>query len=391
MELKNKIKLSNKVDLLIQSEIRNMSIECERLGGINLAQGISNLPLSAIIKDGAVRGIEKGLNYYTRYDGIQELRESIAQKYVNEGITCDPNKNIIVSAGATGAFYCACLATLNPGDEVIIFEPYYGYHINTLLAVEAVPVYVNLSPPEWLFNLEELELVITKKTKAIMINTPANPSGKVFSMKELEILGDFCIKHNLLVYTDEIYEYFIYDGVRHIIPESVKQYEGRTITISGYSKTFSITGWRIGYCIVPEYLHETIGYINDLVYVCAPSPLQCGVVSGMNQLSSDFYSSIKNRFIMKRNLLCEGLKSAGITPYIPKGAYYVLANVEHIPGKSSKQKAMYILEKAKVASVPGMAFYHDKAGEDLVRFCFAKEDEELEIACERLLKLKSTN
>lgn len=380
---------NKRVSLLVQSEIRNMSIECDRVDGINLSQGISNLPLSSFIKEASIDAIENGINYYTRYDGVQELREAIAKKAIlYNNIQCDPNKNIIVSAGATGAFYCACLALLNPGDEVIIFEPYYGYHINTLYAAEAVPVYIQMSLPNWSFNIEDLEAVITPRTKAIMINTPSNPSGKVYSMKELEVLADFCVKHDLFVFTDEIYEYFLYDNNKHISPGSLEKLKNQTITISGYSKTFSITGWRVGYCIVPEELHETIGYINDLIYVCAPSPLQFGVAKGITELSEDFYLSIQERFAKKRNKLCSVLKEIGITPYVPGGAYYILADVSKVPGTSSKEKAMYILNDCKVASVPGMAFYHDEGGNNLVRFCFAKEEDELDLACEKLLKLK---
>jgi aminotransferase len=385
----NKNNLSNKITLLTQSEIRNMSIECDRIGGINLSQGISNLPLSSFIKDGAITAIEEGINYYTRYDGVEELRKVIAIKSARyNDISCDPDKNIVVSAGATGAFYCACLALLNSGDEVIIFEPYYGYHINTLYAAEAVPVYVKMSPPEWSFTIKDLEAVVTPRTKAIMINTPSNPSGKVFTLDELELLGDFCEKHNLFVFTDEIYEYFLYDGKKHISPASLEKFKDRTITISGYSKTFSITGWRVGYCIVPEALHDAIGYVNDLVYVCSPSPLQYGVAKGISELNNDFYFSIQERFHKKRDLLCSVLDEAGLKPYSPSGAYYILSDVSNVPGISSKEKSMFILNECKVASVPGMAFYHDNGGENIVRFCFAKEEDELLKACEQLLKIK---
>lgn len=379
-------KLSN---FLVQSEIRNMSLECDKIGGINLSQGISNLPLSSVIKDGAFKAVENGINYYTRFDGVQELRESIAEKAFNYNrIKCDPNKNIIVSAGATGAFYCACLALLNPGDEVIIFEPYYGYHINTLQAAGAVPKFVKLSQPNWSINLTDLENAVTERTKAIMICTPSNPSGKVFNLQELTLLGEFCKKHDLIVFTDEIYEYFLYDNKQHISPASLDIFKNRTITISGYSKTFSITGWRVGYCIVPEHLHETIGYINDLIYVCSPSPLQYGVVAGINNLDITFYQSIQERFLKKRNQICDVLKQIGILPYVPDGAYYVLADVSNVPGMNSKDKAMHILKESKVACVPGMAFYSGNGGDNIVRFCYAKEQEELDAACENLLKLK---
>lgn len=388
MEKKNKV-LNKNLSLLIQSEIRNMSIECDNVGGVNLSQGISNLPLASFTKQGAVKAIESGINYYTRYDGVDELKEAIAIKAGNyNNINCDPNKNIIVSAGATGAFYCACLTILEPGDEVIVSEPYYGYHINTLYAAQAVPVYVKLSLPDWSFKIEDLEAAITPRTKAIMINTPANPSGKIFSLDELNMIGDFCIKHDLIVFTDEIYEYFLYDNKKHISPASLEKFNNRTITISGYSKTFSITGWRIGYCIVPEELHDAIGYVNDLVYVCAPSPLQYGVANGIKNLPSDFYLAIQEKFTKKRDLLCSVLTEIGIAPYKPNGAYYILADVSKVPGITSKQKAMYILNECKVACVPGTAFFHDFEGNNLVRFCFAKEEDELLKGCEQLSKLK---
>lgn len=380
--------MNRKVELLIQSEIRNMSIECDRIGGINLSQGISKFPIAEPIQERVGRAVAEGKNHYTRYDGIFPLREAIADKYREQGIVCDPEKNVIVSAGATGAFYCACMALLNPGDEVIIFEPYYGYHINTLWAVHAVPVYVRLSPPEWSFTLEQLERVVTEKTKAIMINTPANPSGKVFSKDELTALGYFCKKHRLWVFTDEIYEYFLYDDNQHIIPASLPEFSGKTITISGYSKTFSTTGWRVGYAVVPEELHYIIGYINDLIYVCAPSPLQYGIAEGMKTLPLAFYQILAQRFEKKRDLLCSTLSEIGLEPSIPQGAYYVLSNVEKIPGRTSKEKAMFILNETKVATVPGMAFYHDDGGENLARFCFAQEDDILEQACKLLLKRK---
>jgi aminotransferase len=221
-----------------------------------------------------------------------------------------------------------------------------------------------------------------------MICTPSNPSGKIFNLQELTLLGEFCKKHDLIVFTDEIYEYFLYDNKQHISPASLDIFKNRTITISGYSKTFSITGWRVGYCIVPEHLHETIGYINDLIYVCSPSPLQYGVVAGINNLDITFYQSIQQRFLKKRNQICDVLKQIGIIPYVPDGAYYVLADVSNVPGMNSKDKAMHILKESKVACVPGMAFYSGNGGDNIVRFCYAKEQEELDMACENLLKLK---
>ena len=383
-----KLSVSMRSELIVQSEIRTMSIESDRVNGKNLAQGVCDLDLPLPVKKGAKDAIDNGINHYTRYDGLKELRNSIAKKMLKyNNIKADPEKNIIVSCGVTGAFYSACLALLNPGDEIILFEPYYGYHVNTLLAAGAKPVYATMIPPEWSFDVEDLNRLITDKTKGIMINTPSNPSGKVFSRAELEMLGDFSIKHDLFIFTDEIYEYFIYDGLKHISPGSLPEIRDRTITISGYSKTFSITGWRIGYCACHEKWATMIGYINDLVYVCAPAPLQIGVARGIDELPYSFYQSLCDEYLLKRNKICSVLEKTGIKPYIPKGAYYVLADVGNLPGKTSKEKAMYLLHKTGVACVPGSAFYHDSGGETLVRFCFAKKDEELDQACERLLKL----
>lgn len=382
------LSVSRRSESFIQSEIRTMSIECEKVRGINLAQGVCDLDLPSSVKIGAQKAIESGINHYTRYDGLPELRRSIANKMLRyNNIRADPETNIIVSCGATGAFYSTCLALLNPGDEVIIFEPYYEYHVNTLLAVGAKPVYARMFPPSWAFDMKELEKLITKKTRGIVINTPSNPSGKVFSQEELDRLGDFCIRYGLFIFTDEIYEYFVYDNLKHISPGSLSNIQDRTITISGYSKAFSITGWRIGYCVCDEKWARMIGYINDLIYVCAPAPLQMGVSKGIDELPDDFYQSLCKEYLLKRNKICSVLKKIGLEPIIPQGAYYVLADASSLPGKTSKEKALFLLHKTGVASVPGSAFYHDNGGEGLLRFCFAKKEEELNDACERLLRL----
>lgn len=353
-----------------------------------MSQGICDLELPLPVKLGAKEAMDQGINHYTRYDGLQPLREAIANKMATYNkIQADPEKNIVVSCGATGAFYSACLALLNRGDEVILFEPYYGYHVSTLLAAGAVPVHVTLTPPEWSFDMKELEKVVTPRTKGIMICTPANPSGKAFARAELEQLAEFAVRHDLFVFTDEIYEYFLYEDHEHISPGSLDIIADRTITISGYSKTFSITGWRIGYAVCHEKWARMIGYVNDLIYVCGPAPLQMGVARGINELPAEYYESLCHEYYLKREKVCGTLSKAGITPYIPHGAYYVLADVARIPGKNSKEKAMFILNEAGVATVPGSAFYASDRGENLVRFCFAKSSEILDDACDRLLKL----
>jgi aminotransferase len=377
--------LSKKTNLIVQSEIRSMSIECEKVNGINLAQGVCDTEVPLPIRKGAQRAVDAGMNSYTRFDGTADLRRAIARKLKEYNhIEADPDTEITVSGGSTGALYCACLALLDPGDEVILFEPYYGYHVNTLLAVEAVPTYLTLRLPDWTFSPEDLEKVVTSRTKAIIVNTPANPSGKVFGRTELEWIAAFASRHDLFVFTDEIYEYFLYDGRCHVSPASLPGMAERTVTISGFSKTFSITGWRIGYSVAKKPWAEAIGYVSDLVYVCAPAPLQYGVSVGLDELALEFYCGLSSEYSRKRDRLCGALGHAGLAPHFPQGAYYVLADASRLPGTTSKDKAMFLLSRTGIAAVPGEAFYHGTEGQNLIRFCFAKTDSELDEACRRL-------
>jgi aminotransferase len=381
--------LSARGGRISKAEIRNMTVECERVGGINLAQGVCDLAVPDPVLDGAWTAMRQGVNAYTRHDGLAVLRQAIARKMKSfNGIHVDPETEVVASGGSTGALYCACVALLDPGDEVVLFEPYYGYHVNTLLAVDAVPRFVRMNPPDWEYDPNELERAISAKTKAILINTPGNPTGKVYSMAEIEHIAQLAVRYDLFIFTDEIYEYFVYDGRTHLSPGSLASIADRTITISGYSKTFSITGWRIGYCVCAAKWAEMIGYVNDLVYVCAPAPLQAGVAAGINSLGVEYYDQLRRSFEKKRNIICEGLDRAGFKFSLPQGAYYILAEADHIEGASCKEKAMNLLRLTGVAAVPGDAFYSEKGGENLLRFCYAKEDAELIDACNRLERLK---
>jgi aminotransferase len=381
------LSLSRRAARTVQSEIRAMSIACDRVQGINLAQGVCDTEVPLPVREGAKWAMEHGLNSYTRAEGLGPIREAIAEKMQRfNGIECDPETEVIVGSGATGAFYAAALALLNPGDEVILFEPFYGYHLNTLAAVEAVPLYITMRAPDWTFNREDLERTVTLRTRAIMLNSPGNPTGKIFTREEMEWIANFAKRHDLFVFTDEIYEYFVYEG-KHISIATLPGMRERTITMSGYSKTFSITGWRIGYTVCDRRWAQGIAYFHDLIYVCAPAPLQIGVAEGIRQLPESFYDEIGKEYVEKRDLLCNVLKEIGLTPSVPKGAYYVLADASILPGKTSRDKAMYLLEQTGVATVAGSAFYHGDGGENLVRFCFAKTDAELAEACKRLKSL----
>lgn len=383
----SKLCLSERAGLVLQSEIRAMSIACERVGGINLSQGICDLEVPQIVRAAAQRAIDDGFNIYTRCDGLLELRQAIAKKVRRFGIEANPEGEVVVTAGSTGALYCACMALLNPGDEVIVFEPFYGYHVQTLLAVDLVPRYVRLEAPTWNIDAAALERVVSKRTRGIIINTPANPTGKVLTRAELQLLADFAEAHDLFVFTDEIYEHFVYEG-EHIPFATLPGMRERTITISGVSKTFSITGWRIGYAICEPRWAAPISHFHDLLYVCAPAPLQKGVAAGLEGLPDAFYADIQRTYGGKRDRLCATLTRAGLTPSVPGGAYYVLADVSRLPGEESKARAMHLLDVTGVATVPGKAFFADpNDGAALTRFCFAKSDADLDEACRRLWQL----
>jgi len=379
------LRLSRRSAEVVQSEIRNMSVQCARMGGINLSQGVCDTPVPPPIAGAVAEGVAAGYNIYTRHDGIAALREAIAAKqHAFYGVAVDPDTQVIVSGGATGALYSTCLALLDAGDEVVLFEPYYGYHLNTLLSVGVVPAFVPMEPPDWTFSAADLERAITPRTRAIIVNTPGNPSGKVYTRAELEVIRDVAVRHDLFVFTDEIYEHFLFDGRAHVAPATIPGLAERTITISGFSKTFSITGWRLGYAIAPEAWAQTIGFYNDLVYVCAPAPLQYAVARGMAQLDRTYYDGLSDEYARKRAMICGALERAGLTPFVPQGAYYVIADGSRLAGRDSKERAMYLLEKTGVASVPGEAFFQRPEGRNYLRFCFAKSDEVLAQACEKL-------
>ena len=279
------LRLSRIAPDLVQSEIRAMTMECDRVGGVNLAQGVCDTELPGPVAEGAIRAIRDGHNIYTRLDGIAPLREAIAEKLHRDNhLRVDPESEVLVTSGATAGFYAALMALLDPGDEVVLFEPFYGYHLNTLTALRMTPVVVPLAWGDWSLDLDRLRAAITPRTRALVVNSPSNPSGKVFSRAELEAIAAVAEEHDLFLFTDEIYEYFVFDGTEHISPATLPGMAERTISISGLSKTFSITGWRIGYLTASARWLPAIAYFHDLTYVCAPSPFQYGAAAGLLQL-----------------------------------------------------------------------------------------------------------
>jgi aminotransferase len=376
--------LSKRLEGLVQSDIRRMTRECERVGGLNLGQGICDLPTPPLVAAGAKAAIDARKSTYTFPEGIIELRRAIADKLARDnGMTADPEGEIVVTIGSSGAFATTINALLDPGDGILLMEPYYGYHLNASIVAGLEPHYMTLEPPAFTFTAEALRAALRPNTRAVVVCTPSNPSGKMFTRAELEALAEVARERDLLVITDEIYEYIRYDGREHISPATVSDLGERTVTIMGLSKTFSITGWRIGYVVAPRQQARAITLVNDLYYVCAPAPLQHGVAAGFSAPAS-FFEALATDYQNKRDQLCASLDRAGMAPIVPEGAYYVLADIGGLGYGGALEAAMDLLERAKVASIPGTAFYRGATGERLVRFCFAKEDEVLDEACRRL-------
>ncbi|HET7712895.1 MAG TPA: pyridoxal phosphate-dependent aminotransferase, partial [Thermoanaerobaculia bacterium] len=307
--------ISDRLAGLVQSDIRRMSRECERVGGINLGQGICDLPTIPELVEGACDAIGSSKATYSKFEGIDPLRERIARKIERYNrFSADPDTEIVVTVGSTGGFTAAATATLNPGDEVILFEPYYGYHLNTLKVLGVVPKFVPLRLPDWSIDFDELRKAFGPRTRGVVVCTPSNPCGKVFTAAELEKIGALCREFGAWAFTDEIYEYIVYDGRKHVSMASLCR--DVTITISGFSKTFSITGWRIGYVVADPRAAQPIGLINDLFYVCAPTPLQWGIARAL-EVGEEYYRNLALDYQKKRDLLAEALADGGFRPFVP--------------------------------------------------------------------------
>lgn len=381
------MRIGSRLASLAISDIRAMTRACEAVGGINLGQGICDLPTPPPVAQGAIAAIETHQVVYTAPEGIHRLRTAVADKVRRwYDMQVDPSSEVVITCGATGGFAATCMALFDPGDEIVLFEPYYGYHLNTVIAFGMVPVLVPLLPPDWTFDPEALVRAITPRTRAVVVCTPANPSGKVWTATELDLLASVCERFDLLAITDEIYEHMVFDGAVHVPLATRDGARARTVTISGFSKTFAVTGWRVGYLIAPSELARRITVAHDLLYVCAPTPLQHAMVAGLG-MPKTFFDDIAVSYARKREILCNALADAGLAPYVPRGAYYVLADVRRLGQPTARAAAMTLLERTGIASVPGTSFFANPVGETLVRFCFAKDDDVLEEAARRLRRL----
>lgn len=361
-----------------------MTRACEAVGGINLGQGICDLPTPAPVAAGAIAAIQDGRSVYSYPEGIAPLRDKIAAKLRRQnGIEVDPATQILVSAGSAGAFTAAIHGLLDPGDGLLLMEPYYGYHRGAAKLAGLEVQSVALEEPGFRLTEDRLRASIQPNTRAVVICTPANPSGRVFDRSELELLGRVAQEHDLLVLTDEIYEEIRYGDVEHISPGGLPELADRTVTIMGLSKTFSITGWRLGYAVGSPERIQAMTLVHDLFYICAPTPLQHGVAAGFDAPTS-FFEEMRSDYAAKRELLCSTLETAGLRPHWPEGAYYVLAEHGRLGVEGASAAAHELLARCGVAAVPGTAFYSGGGGEHLLRFCYAKRMEELEEACRRI-------
>ena len=371
--------------------LRSLTLVINKVpGGINLGQGVCDLDSPKPLLDGAKRCIDGGdRQLYTPYAGLPELRAAIASKLRrHNGLDYGP-ENVAVTTGSSGAFFAAGMTLLDPGSEVILFEPFYSYHWSTTPLFGAVPVAVALDRDTLAFDEAAFRQALTPKTRAVVVNTPGNPSGKVWSRAELQRLGEILDGTDVIVLTDEVYEYMCFDGRRHVSPASVASLKDRTLTMNSFSKTYSITGWRIGFLAGPAAIVEKCGIVFDQIEVCASRPMQRGVQAALEQLPDSFYDDLQRSYEKKRDVFCAALRDAGFRFQKPEGAYYVLADYGDVLGNLEPHPAvLQMIERIQINAVPGHLFYGEPKGVRSMRFQFAVEMPVLEEACKRLRSLR---
>lgn len=382
--------LAERTQELKQSNIRAITLMLQEADGINLGQGICDMPTPEPIKRGAHEAIDGDRSIYSYYGGIHRLREALLNKArTYNRIPAQGVDDIMVTVGSTGAFVATMFTLLDHGDEVIVFEPYYGYHCNLLTVMGANLKFVRTEAPDWSIDFEYVESLISERTKAIIVTTPNNPTGKVWSRNELERMRDLLVKYDLYAITDEIYEYMLYDGHEHLSLASIEGAYERTITLSGFSKTYNMTGWRLGYAVGPEPIISKMGLLSDLIYICAPTPLQYGVAEAF-EMSDEYFTEMAAAYDRKRTLMCTTLEEIGFHVPWPEGSYYILADFSTLRDRfegfeDDMAACRTLVEKAGVGTVAGRSFFADDAdGDSCLRFCFAKEIDVLEEACRRL-------
>ncbi len=384
--------LSRITETFSESVIREMTRICDAVGGYNLSQGFPDFESPDAIKEAAIAAIRGGFNQYPVTFGEPELRDAIANKALAfNGIACNPVTDITVTCGATEAMIASLKALINPGDEIIVFEPFYENYGPDSILSGATPRYVTLHEPDWSFDETELARAFNNNTKAIVINTPNNPTGKVFSRSELNFIAGLCMQWNCYAITDEIYEHITFDGARHVSLASLPGMAERTVTINSISKTYSVTGWRVGWAIAAEPMTRRIRKVHDFLTVGAPTPLQHAAVVALG-FPDSYYESLRSHYAEARTFLLDVLEKAGFKASTPKGAYYTITDVTQLMKRFGVQDdvafSRALIEKYRVATVPGSSFYSDrKKGSHQVRFTFCKRWETLRAVQESLAQL----
>jgi aspartate/methionine/tyrosine aminotransferase len=383
-----KTALSQKAERFTESVIREMTRLAQIHGAVNLAQGMPDYEAPREIKEAACQAIMADINQYAITWGAKVFRDAIAAKAKQfMGLEVDPEREITVTCGSTEAMIASLLAVVNPGDEVVIFEPFYENYGPDAILSGAIPHFVELHPPDWHFDPEELASAFNSRTRAIIINTPNNPTGKVFRQQELRFIADQCLKWDVLAITDEIYEHILFDNHSHVSMATLDGMRDRTITINALSKTYSVTGWRIGYAIASPELTPGIRKVHDFLTVGAPAPLQeAGAIA--LALPRQYYTDLAAAYQHRRDLLLDSLRNAGFDCSTPQGAYYIMAGFQALGGLSDTEFTRYLVRDIGVAVVPGSSFFHEsERGSRYVRFCFCKKDSTLHSAGERLQRI----
>ena len=387
-----KIRSAKRVSSFADSVFGEMTRLAKLHNAVNLSQGFPDFEAPQAIKDAACRAIQDGQNQYAPPYGTEAFRDAIAADFTRRyGVPLIADEQVTVCCGATEAMMASMLSSIDPGDEVIVFEPFYENYGPDAILAGAEPKYVRMREPEWRFDPAELAAAFTNRTRAIVINSPNNPTGKVFTRDEVQLIAGLCQKWDVLAISDEIYERIVYRGQAHVPIASIDGMADRTITIGGLSKTYSVTGWRIGWAISPAALTGGIRKLHDFLTVAAPTPFHDAGVAALS-MPDVFYADLAADYEAKRDLMIDILGRHGFTAYTPGGAYYVMAGVSRFGFSSDSEFAQYLVREIGVATVPGSSFYIDPAAApQTVRFCFSKRDETLHEADRRLARLSVTS
>jgi aminotransferase len=380
--------ISTKLEGFTESVIRMMTRISDEHGAINLSQGFPDFDPPRELLDALATATYEGPHQYEVTWGSQLFREALAVKQSRlSGLDIDPNRHIVVTCGSTEAMMTAMLTVCNPGDKVVVFSPFYENYGADAILSGADPIFVSLTPPSFNFDPAELEAAIARGAKALILCNPSNPCGKVFTKAELEIIASLAIKYDVFVITDEVYEHIVYAPHKHTYIASLPGMFDRTISCGSLSKTYSITGWRLGYVIAPESIINGAKKVHDFLTVGAPAPLQKAAVTALG-FGEEYYEGLTSEYSRKKDIFLSGLDEIGLSYYEPQGAYYVLVDVENLnPFKTDTEYCIWLAENIGVAAVPGSSFFREDENR-YIRFHFAKKDDTLREAIERLRKLK---